>query len=140
MKEKDLKQERRDKIIKEISKRYKGYDDYVHSNESLGVYIIRDIVKKINTKGHWIDIVKHDNDTPNAYDGNYSPNLHIVCRLYPRLTKPKYPPKPQTDDVYELKRWQAEVDAIAWYTSHKDISTWKSKGHTGYKKTFVCYY
>ena len=58
---KDSKKDIKKRVIEELNKKYKGYKDYVHSNEALGVYIIRDVVKKINTKGYWIDIVKHDN-------------------------------------------------------------------------------
>lgn len=139
-KENNLKQERRKEIIEELNKKYVGYSDYVNSNESLGVYIVRDILKKINTKGYWIDIVEHNNNNPNNYDGKYSPNLYIVFRLYKRVTKPIYPPKPKKDDAYLLEHWQMEVDAITWKTAHNDINYWKSKGNTGYKKTLVCYY
>lgn len=138
--EKNLKKDIKKNVIEELNKKYKGYEDYVHSNEALGVYIIRDVVKKINTKGYWIDIVKHDNNTPNNYGDRYSPDLHIVCRLYPRITKPVYPPKPITDDDYLLELWQREIDAITWKVSHGDIDFWKCEGYTGYKKTVVCYY
>lgn len=76
-KEKDLKQERRMEIIQELNKKYVGYSDYIYSNESLGVYIVRDILQKINTKGYWIDIVEHNNDNPSNYNGKYSPNYSI---------------------------------------------------------------
>lgn len=66
--------------------------------------------------------------------------LTIVFRLYKRITKPVYPPKPKTDDEYLLERWQMEVDAITWKTAHKDINYWLRKGNTGDKKTLVCYY
>lgn len=138
--QKDSKKDIKKKVIEELNKKYKGYKDYVHSNEALGVYIIRDVVRKINTKGYWIDIVKHDNNTPNDYGEKYSPDLHIVCRLYPRKTTPIYPPKPTTDNEYLLELYQREVDAITWQASHKDIDYWKEKGNTGYKKTAVCYY
>lgn len=138
--EKNLKKDIKKKVIEELNKKYKGYEDYVHSNEALGVYIIRDVVKKINTKGYWIDIVEHDNNTPNNYGDKYSQDLHIVCRLYPRITKPVYPPKPITDDDYLLELWQREIDAITWKASREDIDFWKCEGHTGYKKTAVCYY
>jgi len=137
---KDSKKDIKKRVIEELNKKYKGYKDYVHSNEALGVYIIRDVVKKINTKGYWIDIVKHDNDTPNDYGKKYSPDLHIVCRLYPRKTKPIYPPKPTTDDEYSLEFWQQEIDAITWQTAHEDIAFWKWQKKSGYKKTAVCYY
>lgn len=75
--ENSLKQERRKEIIEELNKKYVGYSNYIHSNESLGVYIVRDILKKINTKGYWIDIVEHNNNNPNNYGGKYSPNLYI---------------------------------------------------------------
>lgn len=137
--ERAKKQERKKKIIDELNQKYKGYKDYVSSNESLGVYIVRDIVKKINTKGYWIDIVVHTNDTPNEYNGQCSPDLYIVCSLYKRLTKPVYPPKPKTNDKYELEMWQMEVDAITWEVAHKDINTWKRKNNTGEQKSIICY-
>lgn len=60
--------------------------------------------------------------------------IYIVFRLYKRVTKPIYPPKPKKDDDYLLERWQMEVDAITWKTAHNDINYWKNKGNTGYKK------
>lgn len=138
--QKNSKKERKEEILKELNIKYKGYADYVHSNEVLGVHIVRDVVKKINTKGYWIEIVLHEKNNPRNCFDRYSPNSYIVCRLYPRVTKPNYPPKPNTTDEYLLEKWQCEIDAITWQTAQKDIFYWQCKGNTGKMKTHICYY
>ena len=44
-------------------KYYAEYIRYIESGESAAVFIVRDIVKAVNTSGKWIDIV-----SMNAYD------------------------------------------------------------------------
>ena len=148
-KRKEAKEQRK-KIIKELDKKYKGYEDYVHSDESLAVYIVRDVVKNINTKGYWINVLSLDDTlkTVKTSKDTYANVMQIVCELYPRITKPEYPTKPEPQSFnydYFIEQWHLEVDAITWDTAHADIRTWKHREVMGtpckrYQKWKVLYY
>ena len=40
----------------------KNYLDYIDSGESAAVYIVKNIVKSLDTKNMWVDVVSHPSD------------------------------------------------------------------------------
>lgn len=157
----EKKKEQTERIIQEVDQKHKGYADYAHSDEALAVYIVRDIVKKVNTKGFWINVLCHSATNNSIEVLNKKDNvtlMYIDCELYPRLTKPVYPPKPMVIECdekgkpkvwefngvqynnsncgyynydYLKESWQKEADAITWETAHEDIETWKERENNG---------
>ena len=66
----------------------KDYLDYIDSGESAAVYIVKNIVKSLDTKNMWVDVV-----SINTYYKRGSGNIAfnwIVVELFPRKIKPKY--------------------------------------------------
>ena len=96
------------------------YISYIKSGESAAVFITRDIVKSINTKGKWVDVIAIDGKL-NEY-GRWEFNSFSV-ELFPRKTNPIYPP----DASDEEKKY------ITWQTAHTDIESLRRKGYKGIK-------
>lgn len=96
------------------------YISYIENGESAAVFIIRDVVKAIDTTNKWIDVID--------LKGFKNPNLkwnfsEITVELFPRKSKPFYP-KNASD--YEKKY-------ITWQTAQKDISEQRNNGYRGQK-------
>ena len=96
------------------------YIRYVEHGESAAVFITRDIVKSIKTKGKWIDVLTVDGQM-NDY-GRWDFKSFSV-ELFPRKTQPVYP------------EWASdeEIRYITWQTAHADIANLRSKGYIGVK-------
>ena len=95
-----------------------AYISYVKSGESAAVFVVRDIVKAINTTGKWkdvLDIVGYKNQ-----DGQWDFEYFTV-ELFPRKTQPQYP------------AWASEEDKkyITWQTAHADIDRQRRQGYRG---------
>lgn len=100
------------------------YISYVERGDSAAVFIIRDIVRSINTSGMWIDIIKTSGNK-NKYDKwDFS---SITAELFPRKTKPVYPNNARMED----KKY------ITWQTAYLDINEQRQQGYKGQKFT-VC--
>ena len=70
----------------------KDYLDYIDSGESAAVYIVKNIVKSLDTKNMWVDVV-----SINTYYKRGSGNIAfnwIIVELFPRKIKPKYDTDP----------------------------------------------
>lgn len=96
------------------------YISYIEHGESAAVFITRDIVKSIKTKGKWIDVLTVDGQM-NDY-GRWDFKSFSV-ELFPRKTQPVYP------------EWASdeEIRYITWQTAHADIANLRSKGYIGVK-------
>jgi hypothetical protein len=96
------------------------YISYVENGESAAVYITRDIVDAIDTKGQWIDIIqsKGDKNVDRRWDFEW-----FTIELFPRINQPDYPSGASEDD----KKY------ITWQTAHKDIENLRAVGFKGQK-------
>lgn len=105
-------------------KKDKEYMDYINSGESMAVYIVRDMVKAVDTRGKWIDVI-----SLSMYYKKEKPNFNwIVVELFPRKIHPQYE-KNATEDYNRY---------LTWLTAHKDISIQRKKGFEGIKFLVLC--
>ena len=96
------------------------YISYVEHGESAAVFIVRDVVKSIDTRGKWVDVLAVDGEK--NFDGQW--DFKKVCvELFPRRTKPVYP-EYATED---------EIRYITWQAAHADIAFWRHQNHVGPK-------
>lgn len=96
------------------------YIAYVKNGDSAAVFIVRDIVKSIDTTNKWIDIIhtKGFQNKDSIWDFS-----EIIVELFPRKKKPIYPGNVSDED----KKY------ITWKTAHEDISDQRAKGYKGPK-------
>ena len=100
------------------------YISYVESGASAAVFIVRDIVKSIDTSGMWIDVLATSGYKNRGGAWNFS---SITIELFPRQTKPIYPKSANEND----KKY------ITWKTAVEDIAKQRSQGYRG-KKFTIC--
>ncbi len=96
------------------------YISYVESGESAAVFVVRDIVRSINTTGMWIDVLDLEGykNKDDRWDFKY-----IDVELFPRRLHPKYPASASEED----KKY------ITWKTANEDIAEQRSHGYNGSK-------
>ena len=108
------------------------YISYVENGESAAVFITRDVVKSIKTKGKWVDVLTVDGEKIEAifFDDKRQKRIDrrwdfksFSVELFPRKTQPVYPAY-ATDD---------EIKYITWQTAHADIRNLRQKGYKGVK-------
>lgn len=121
------------------------YDMYNTSGEATAVHIVRDIVKNINTKSKWIDVVSMDTDCSSYsnFDFNW-----IIVELFPKMTRPQYTEYLEilpSDDNFSKRekeitnrRIREENRYITWQASHNDIEVHRSRNHHGEKFIVLC--
>ena len=102
----------------------KNYLDYIDSGESAAVYIVRNIVKSLDTKNMWVDVVSLSTYCKRG-SGNIAFNW-IIVELFPRKIKPKY----DTDPDYNRY--------LTWLTAHEDIEKQRDSGFHGEKFLVLC--
>ncbi len=80
-------------IVVESKKKKIQYDaayiSYVKNGDSAAVFITRDIAKEVPTDGMWVDVIS--TNKKGRKDGRWDFNSFTV-ELFPRITKPLYPP------------------------------------------------
>lgn len=96
------------------------YISYVESGESAAVFVVRDIVRSIDTTGKWIDVLSLEGDKNK--DGRWD-FKYINVELFPRKIHPEYP----ADASEEDKKY------ITWKTANEDIAEQRSHGYRGSK-------
>lgn len=101
-----------------------AYISYVANGDSAAVFIVRDIVRSIDTSGMWIDVISTSGDKNEFGKWDFS---SITIELFPRKINPIYPQDASTED----KKF------ITWETANKDISKQKLQGYRGEKYT-IC--
>ena len=99
----------------------KNYLDYIDSGESAAVYIVKNIVKSLDTKNMWVDVVSLSTYCKRG-SGNIAFNW-IIVELFPRKIKPKY----DTDPDYNRY--------LTWLTAHEDIEKQRDSGFHGEQKS-----
>lgn len=103
----------------------KQYSEYISSEESIAVFLVRYYVDKLDTKTKWIDVVSSDYwDHKSGLTGfNY-----LIVEIFDRKVQPIYPKKTDDMDDFEYKRI---CKAITWEVSHQDIHDQRTKGIRG---------
>lgn len=96
------------------------YISYVEHGDSAAVFIVRDLVKNIDTSKMWIDIIKTWGEKNESGVWDF---VKIKIELFPRKIKPIYPQNASTED----KKY------ITWKTAHEDIDQQRSQGYIGKK-------
>ena len=92
----------------------KDYLDYIDSGESAAVYIVKNIIKSLDTKNMWVDVVSLSTYCKRD-SGNIAFNW-IIVELFPRKIKPKY----DTDPDYNRY--------LTWLTAHEDMEKQRDSG------------
>ena len=101
-----------------------AYISYVANGDSAAVFIVRDVVRSIDTSGMWIDVISTSGHKNKFDQWDFS---SITIELFPRKTEPIYPPNASTED----KKY------ITWKAANEDIAKQRSQGYRG-KKFTVC--
>lgn len=96
------------------------YISYVESGESAAVFVVRDIVKPIDTSRKWIDILSLDGFKNEDDRWNFK---YFIIELFPRKKNPQYP----DGATVEEKKY------ITWITACEDIEEQRSRGYKGPK-------
>ena len=114
--EKELSEEQqREKELQDMIAQYNQkkndpeYISYLQNGDSAAVFIVRDIVKSVNTSGMWIDILSTSGGKNEYGKWDFS---SITIELFPRKIKPVYPEYSSIAD----KKY------ITWKTANEDIS------------------
>lgn len=100
------------------------YISYVLNGDSAAVFIVRDVVKSIDTSGMWIDVLKTSGYKNEDQKWDFS---SITIELFPRKMKVVYPEDASIDD----KKY------ITWKTANEDIKKQREKGYKG-KRYVIC--
>ena len=111
--------------INELEYDYK-YENYIGSGEAEAVWIVKDVVKKINTKGKWIDVISLNTYEKKGAKGKTAYNW-IIVELFPRTIHPKYVPNNRKTNRY-----------LTWVASHEDIEKQRKEGVHGKKYLILC--
>ena len=100
------------------------YISYIENGDSAAVFIVRDIVKSINTSGMWIDVIDTSGYKNIKKDSKWDFSS-ITVEFFPRKIKPIYP-----KDASE-----GDIKYITWETATEDIDEQRSQGFKGEKFT-----
>lgn len=64
------------------------YISYVEHGDSAAVFIVRDVVEAIDTRGKWIDVLETLGEKNYDFRWDFK---WIRVEIFPRKTRPKYP-------------------------------------------------
>ena len=99
------------------------YISYIESGESAAVFIVRDIVNSIDTKGKWVDVI-----SLNTYcKRGVGDRMAFIVELFPRKMQPKYDKNDSAHNRY-----------LTWITAHEDIAKQRQTGFHGEKYLVLC--
>lgn len=101
-----------------------AYISHVVNGDSAAVFIVRDIVRSIDTFGMWIDVINTSGYKNKFGKWDFS---SITIELFPRKIKPIYSQYAST----EYKKY------ITWKTANEDIVKQRTQGYRG-KKFTIC--
>lgn len=102
------------------------YISYIESGESAAVFIVRDIVNSIDTKGKWIDVISLNTYYKRGVRDRIAFNW-IIVELFPRKMQPKYDKNDSAHNRY-----------LTWVTAHEDIAKQRQAGFHGEKYLVLC--
>lgn len=102
------------------------YISYIESGESAAVFIVRDIVNSIDTKGKWVDVISLNTYYKRGAGDRMAFNW-IIVELFPRKMQPKYDKNDSAHNRY-----------LTWVTAHEDIAKQRQAGFYGEKYLVLC--
>jgi hypothetical protein rflaF_02164 len=102
------------------------YISYIESGESAAVFIVRDIVNSIDTRGKWVDVISLNNYYKRGAGSKMAFNW-IIVELFPRKMQPKYDKNDSAHNRY-----------LTWITAHEDIDKQRYEGFHGEKYLILC--
>lgn len=102
------------------------YISYIESGESAAVFIVRDIVNSIDTKGKWVDVISLNTYCKRGAGDRMAFNW-IIVELFPRKMQPKYDKNDSAHNRY-----------LTWVTAHEDIAKQRQAGFHGEKYLVLC--
>ena len=102
------------------------YISYIESGESAAVFIVRDIVNSIDTKGKWVDVISLNTYYKRGTGDRRAFNW-IIVELFPRKMQPKYDKNDSAHNRY-----------LTWVTAHEDIAKQRQAGFHGEKYLVFC--
>lgn len=102
------------------------YISYIESGESAAVFIVRDIVNSIDTKGKWVDVISLNTYYKRGADDRMAFNW-IIVEIFPRKMQPKYDKNDSAHNRY-----------LTWVTAHEDIAKQRQAGFHGEKYLVLC--
>ena len=102
------------------------YISYIESGESAAVFIVRDIVNSIDTKGKWVDVISLNTYYKRGSGDRMAFNW-IIVELFPRKMQPKYDKNDSAHNRY-----------LTWVTAHEDIAKQRQAGFHGEKYLVLC--
>lgn len=102
------------------------YISYIESGESAAVFIVRDIVNSIDTKGKWVDVISFNTYYKRGAGDRMAFNW-IIVELFPRKMQPKYDKNDSAHNRY-----------LTWVTAHEDIAKQRQAGFHGEKYLVLC--
>lgn len=125
----------------------KDYQDYVHSDEALIVYLVRKYVDKIETKSMWIDVINFDawainkkwgiNREWESNDKKKKSFNYFVIELFKRKINPIYPNEKEYSEK-EKDNYIRICKALTWEASHTDIKQQRENGKRGPMYLVIC--
>ena len=102
------------------------YISYIESGESAAVFIVRDIVNSIDTKGKWVDVISLNTYYKRGAGDRMAFNW-IIVELFPRKMQAKYDKNDSAHNRY-----------LTWVTAHEDIAKQRQAGFHGEKYLVLC--
>ncbi len=130
--EKKLTKEQIEKIKREQVKKYGSeFISYVNSYESAAIFIVRDVVKSINTGGKWIDILG-GTDAEKNKAGRWD-FKKIAVEIFPRKIQPDYKIYPENASEEMKLRIDIDNKYLTWKTAHEDVANQRRAGFSGEK-------
>lgn len=102
------------------------YISYIESGESAAVFIVRDIVNSIDTKGKWVDVISLNTYYKRGAGDRMAFNW-IIVELFPRKMQPKYDKNDSAHNRY-----------LTWVTAHEDIAKQRQAGFHGETYLVLC--
>ena len=103
------------------------YISYIESGESAAVFIVRDIVNSIDTKGKWVDVISLNTYYKRGAGDRMAFNW-IIVELFPRKMQPKYDKNDSAHNRY-----------LTWVTAHEALAKLRQAGFHGEKYLVLCH-
>lgn len=102
---------------------YRIYESYRANGEEEAAWIVRRLVKAINTRNKWVDIISCciDDDSP-TFKFEW-----IVAEIFPKRLKPDY-----SDCESEYRGYNT------WWTLREDVDAQREQGVKGRKFLILC--
>lgn len=103
------------------------YRQYARTPEAFAVLFVKKYLNSAD-KSVWVDILSYN--APAGYDVEDLKFKRVECELFPRKTRPAYPPRSQYRSQSD---YETACRAITWETANRDIAAARARGYVGRK-------